>query len=113
MYRNVFTVVPSKHMLAVADMLKAIHTAEERQAAMNKAKAVIEKLTDMRLKEAATKMRDGIVETLIYYSFPASHWRRIRTNNPLLGIMREIRRRTRVVGASLMANRHSCWQPPD
>jgi len=34
-----------------------------------------------------------------YYSFPASHWRRIRTNNPLERIMREIRRRTRVVGA--------------
>ena len=40
-----------------------------------------------------------IAETLTYYSYPASHWRRIRTNNPLERIMREIRRRTRVVGA--------------
>jgi len=53
----------------------------------------------MRLKEAASKVREGIDETLTYYSFPASHWRRIRTNNPLERIMREIRRRTRVVGA--------------
>ena len=38
-------------------------------------------------------------ETLVYYRFPAGHWRRIRTNNPLERIIREIRRRTRVVGA--------------
>jgi transposase-like protein len=32
------------------------------------------------------------------------HWRRIRTNNPLERNMREIRRRTRVVGAFPDAN---------
>jgi putative transposase len=98
-YRNIFTVVPSKHMRAAADMLKAIHACEDREAAQEKAEAVIEKLTAMRLKEAAQRIQDGIAETLTYYSFPASHWRRIRTNNPLERIMREIRRRTRVVGA--------------
>ena len=98
-YRNIFTVVPSKHMRAAADMLKAIHACEDREAAQDKAVAVIEKLTAMRLKEAAQRIQDGIADTLTYYSFPASHWRRIRTNNPLERIMREIRRRTRVVGA--------------
>ena len=38
-------------------------------------------------------------ETLAYYDFPSEHWRRIRTNNPLERILREVRRRTRVVGA--------------
>jgi putative transposase len=38
-------------------------------------------------------------QTLAYYAFPEEHWRRIRTNNPLERILREIRRRTRVVGA--------------
>jgi transposase-like protein len=38
-------------------------------------------------------------ETLAYYAFPEEHWRRIRTNNPLEGILRKIRRRTRMVGA--------------
>ena len=32
-------------------------------------------------------------------SFPREHWTRLRTNNVLERIMREIRRRTRVVGA--------------
>jgi transposase-like protein len=32
--------------------------------------------------------------------FEQRHWRRIRTNNPLERLLCEIRRRTRVVGAS-------------
>lgn len=44
-------------------------------------------------------MRAAISETLAYYTFPEEHRRRIRTSNPLERIMREIRRRTRVVGA--------------
>ncbi len=41
---------------------------------------------------------ETIQETLSYMSYPSEHWQRIRTNNPLERIMREIRRRTRVVG---------------
>ncbi len=60
---------------------------------------MVAKLRELRLNEAATKITDGIEETLTFFSFPPPHWRRIRTNNPLERIMREIRRRTRVVGA--------------
>lgn len=48
---------------------------------------------------ATPSRREGIEETLSYYAFPSEHWRSIRTNNPQERIMREIRRRTRVVGA--------------
>ena len=47
----------------------------------------------------STWLDETVDETLVYYAFPDEHWRRIRTNNPLERIMREIRRRTRVVGA--------------
>ena len=43
-------------------------------------------------------VRDGFAETLAYTEFPPVHWRRIRTNNRVERINREIRRRTRVVG---------------
>ena len=43
-------------------------------------------------------MREGAGETLTYYAFPSEHWRSLRTNNPLERILREVRRRTRVVG---------------
>lgn len=45
-----------------------------------------------------SRVREGAAETLCYYHFPREHWRQIRTNNPLERIMREIRRRSRVVG---------------
>ena len=47
----------------------------------------------------AELVETAVSQTLAYYAFPEEHWRRIRTNNPLERIMREIRRRTRVVGA--------------
>ena len=52
----------------------------------------------MRLGAAARTVRDGFAETLAYTEFPPEHWRRIRTNNGIERINREIRRRTRVVG---------------
>ncbi|MEZ5336891.1 MAG: transposase [bacterium] len=53
----------------------------------------------MKLGKAAELVEEGIEETLAYFGFPDTHWQRIRTNNPLERIIREIRRRTRVVGA--------------
>jgi putative transposase len=97
-YRNVFTAVPKGKVKAVAAMLKAIHAQEDRQAARRKAEDVVTKLEVMKLWKAAEIVRDGVDETLSYMSFPTEHWRQIRTNNPLERIMREIRRRTRVVG---------------
>jgi putative transposase len=98
-YRNVFTVVPKGKVKAVAAMLKAIHAQEDRQAARRKAEDVVAKLEAMKLWKAAEIVREGVDETLSYMLFPTEHWRQIRTNNPLERIMREIRRRTRVVGA--------------
>jgi transposase-like protein len=98
-YRNVFTAVPKGKVKTVAAMLKAIHAQEDREAALRKAEDVSTKLDAMKLGKAAQIVREGVAETLSYMSFPTEHWRQIRTNNPLERIMREIRRRTRVVGA--------------
>ena len=98
-YRNVFTVVPRGKVSDVARMLKAIHASEDKAAAQEKATAVIKKLEGRKLRQAAEIVRKGIDDTLAYYDFPDAHWRSIRTNNPLERILREVRRRTRVVGA--------------
>jgi putative transposase len=97
-YRNVMSVVPKGKVKEVVAMLKAIHAQEDRQAARDKAQAVADKLEVMRLAQAAAIVRTGVDETLSYMAFPREHWTRLRTNNVLERIMREIRRRTRVVG---------------
>jgi putative transposase len=98
-YRNIFSHVPSTKVREVAAMLKAIHASEDIAAAREKALQVIDKLRASRLTKAAELTQGAVEETLTYYAFPEEHWRRIRTNNPLERILREIRRRTRVVGA--------------
>ena len=97
-YRNVFSVIPRSKGKIVAKMLKAIHAQESKAAAREKAKQVIAALKEMKLKEAAAKVEAGIEETLTFMSFPFEHWTRIRTNNIIERLNREIRRRTRVVG---------------
>ena len=98
-YRNALSAVPTGKAGEVAAMLKAIHAQEDREAAEKKAADVVAKLKTMKLSKAARVVEQGVSETLSYMRFPREHWRRIRTNNPLERIMREIRRRTRVVGA--------------
>lgn len=83
----------------VSELNKKIYAQENRDAALEKAAAVVERLESMRLSKAAQTVREGIAETLSYYYFPREHWTRIRTNNMLERIMKEIRRRTRVVGS--------------
>jgi len=58
-------------------MLKAIHAQEDRQAAVVKAEAVVEKLREMRLETAARCVEEGVAETFSYFSFPNEHWLRI------------------------------------
>ena len=79
-------------------MLKAIHAQEGKAAARLKAAQVVEKLREMKLRAAAKKVEYSIEETLTFMDFPSQHWTRIRTNNALERLNREIKRRTRPIG---------------
>ena len=98
-YRNVLSKVPKSKRAEVAAMLKAIHAQESKEAAREKARQVAEKLKEMKLSSAAKKLQDGIEETLTYMDFPTQHWTRIRTNNTIERLNREIKRRTKAIGA--------------
>ena len=84
---------------ACKKQLKAIHAQENKEAAREKAVLVVQKLKDMKLPAAAKRVEDGIEETLTYMDFPTQHWPRIRTNNTIERVNRELKRRTRAFGA--------------
>ncbi|RFZ79068.1 IS256 family transposase [Lacrimispora amygdalina] len=98
-YRNIFSATPRNKMKEVSMLLKAIHAQECKTSAKEKAKQVADKLREMKLTSAAKKVEDGIEETLTYMDFPSQHWTRIRTNNTIERLNREIKRRTRAIGA--------------
>jgi len=98
-YRNVFSVTPHGKLKEVAAMLKAIHAQEDKAAARAKAAEVVTKLKAQKLFKAAETVQEGIEETMTYMDFPPEHWRRIRTNNALERLFKEVRRRTRVIGS--------------
>ena len=70
-YRNVFSHVPSTKVREVSHMLKAIHAQEGRDAATEKAKAVMAELRRQRMTRAAKLIEDHVEETLTYYTFTA------------------------------------------
>jgi transposase-like protein len=90
-----------RHTRWAADALKAIFAMESRESALAKAEQVASEMEERKLREAAKCLREGINETTTYLlnDYPVEHRRRIRTNNMIERLNREIRRRTRVVGA--------------
>jgi transposase-like protein len=98
-YRNVFSHVPHTKLREVAAMLKAIHAQENREAAEVKATDVVGKLRAMKLSTAAELVENAIHETLSYFAYPPQHWIKLKTNNPMERLLKEARRRTKVVGA--------------
>lgn len=73
---------------------------ETRDKALEKAESAAKDMESRKLKEAARCLREGIGETTTHLldDYPREHRRRIRANNMIERLNREIRRRTRVVG---------------
>ena len=99
--RNVLSKVPLSHREWASAALKVVFAMESRESALDKAETVTAEMEARRLKAAANCLREGIGETTAYLlpEFPDGHRRRIRTNNMIERLNREIRWRTRVVGS--------------
>ena len=97
--RNVFCNVPRTRGKEIGAKLKAIFAQEDREACLRKAEEVAQFLRDNKMKTAASTLESGIQEALTYTNYPHEHWLKIRSNNGIERINREIRKRTNAVGA--------------
>lgn len=94
--RNILTKVPKRRQKQVARALKAIFSQESYDEARAKAKQFMDK-NQKAHPGAVNVLRKGLRDGLTYYQYPAKHWSRIRTNNPLERLLREVKRRLKVV----------------
>ncbi len=81
----------------LAALLRPIFNAADAVEAKELVGAALERL-ERPLPKVATLLEEAEEDLLAFHSFPADHWRKLRSTNPLERVNREIGRRTDVVG---------------
>ncbi len=81
----------------VSAALREVFNAEHREQARERVGAVIDRLEPLAPK-VARLLEDAEEDLLAFYAFPAAHWSKLRSTNPLERVNREIGRRSDVVG---------------
>ncbi len=87
---------PSQRGL-VSAALRELFQAEDGEQARERLGQVIERL-DPTVPKVCRLLEDAEEDLLAFYAFPAAHWPKLRSTNPLERVNREIGRRSDVVG---------------
>src|SRR6476646_9428956 len=81
----------------LAALIRPVFNADSLAQARDRLSEAVAHL-DGRLPKIATMLEDAEADILAFYAFPAAHWRKLRSTNPLERVNKEIGRRTDVVG---------------
>ena len=81
----------------VAALLRPIFNADDGEAARQLLGDALDRL-QKPLPRVAALLEEAEEDLLAFYAFPADHWPKLRSTNPLERVNREIGRRTDVVG---------------
>jgi putative transposase len=119
--RNALAHVPKGQHSMVAAAIRTVFAQETPQAASTAWRHVADQLRP-RFPKLAALMDDAEADVLAYKAFPAAHWPKLHSTNPIERLNKEVKRRadvvgifpneasiTRLVGAILM-EQHDEWQ---
>lgn len=95
--RNVLSRIPKTEHARIRRDLNKIFYAASLEEALAAAKRFAQQYGNVYPSAVEALGRD-LADSLSFFRMPARHWARIRTSNPLERLLREVRRRTRVVG---------------
>lgn len=95
--RNALSRVPRAAQTKVAAFIRTIFAQPDKESAHRQLRFVADSLRPA-YERAAELLEEAEEDLLAHMQFPAQHWRKLHSTNPLERIDREIKRRTNVVG---------------
>jgi putative transposase len=95
--RDMLGHVPRARQPLVSGAIRQVFTAASAAEARQRLGQVADQLRPHAAK-VARLLEDAEADLLAFYEFPAEHWSKLRSTNPLERVNREIGRRTDVVG---------------
>ena len=122
--RNVLTNVPKGSQEMVASIIRTAFTLPDAQQVQDQYSEVIKMLAASHPK-VVEMLRDAREDVLAFAGFPARHWRKIWSTNPMERVNKEIKRRTNVVGVfpnpaallrlagAVLVEQHDEWEAGD
>jgi putative transposase len=119
--RNALSLVPKAAQQMVGATIRTVFAQPDAKSAREQWRRVAEGFRS-RFPRLADLMYEAEEDVLAYAAFPAEHWQKIWSNNPLERVNKEVKRRTNVVGifpneaavlrlvGAVLSEQHDEWQ---
>lgn len=95
--RNLLSAAHHQHRQVIAALIRTIFVQPDHATATEQLRAVVDQLGGIA-PAVAERLAAMETDLLAYTGFPAAHWSKIWSNNPIERLNRELKRRTDVVG---------------
>ena len=95
--RNLLSAANHRHRQMIAALIRTVFAQPDADTARTQLRAVVDQLRPYA-PAVADRLEAMENDVLAYTAFPAAHWSKIWSNNPIERLNRELKRRTDVVG---------------